>query len=228
MLTNEVIGLEEEKKKASAVDSVLLDMRERIFLNEFDTSRPITEAEISDLYKTSRNCTRIVLQTLESEGLVIITDTGRKYVRNVDKKFVNDLYLTRVMLEKQAVDICIRQEIDYSILAAACSTFYSLYSYSDNELYEMRSKVNTDFHRAIILSTSNIPLIRTWTVIEPLIRCLAKFNYVKLKEAQTNDYLIESHRELMDIIFRKDQSATEYIVQHIGVALGETVGALKK
>ena len=220
--------MENEKKKLSAVDSVLLDMRERIFLNDFDTARPITEAEIADMYETSRNNIRTVLQTLESEGLVIITETGRKYVRNVDRKFVDDLYLTRAMLEKQAVDICIHQEIDYSILATAFSAFYSLYSYSGNELFEMRSKINTDFHRAIILATENIPLIRAWMTIEPLIRCLAKFNYVRLKEAQTNDYLIESHQALMDIIFRKDPSAVERIIQHVGVAVDETLAALNK
>lgn len=220
--------MEAERKKVSAVDVILQDMRERIFLNDFDTSRPITEAEISELYDTSRSNIRIVLQTLESEGLVIITDTGRKYVRNVDRKFVDDLYLTRGMLEKQAVDICIHQEIDYSILATAFSAFYSLYSYSGNELFEMRSKVNTDFHRAIILATGNIPLIRAWTTIEPMIRCVAKFNYIQLKEAQTNDYLIESHQVLMDIIFRKDPAATERIIEHIGVAVGETLDALRK
>lgn len=223
-----MISLENEKKKLSAVDSVLLDMRERIFLNDFDTARPITEAEIADMYETSRNNIRTVLQTLESEGLVIITETGRKYVRNVDRKFVDDLYLTRAMLEKQAVDICIHQEIDYSILATAFSAFYSLYSYSGNELFEMRSKINTDFHRAIILATENIPLIRAWMTIEPLIRCVAKFNYVRLKEAQTNDYLIESHQALMDIIFRKDPSAVERIIQHVGVAVDETLAALNK
>lgn len=220
--------MENKKKKLSAVDSVLLDMRERIFLNDFDTARPITEAEIADMYETSRNNIRTVLQTLESEGLVIITETGRKYVRNVDRKFVDDLYLTRAMLEKQAVDICIHQEIDYSILATAFSAFYSLYSYSGNELFEMRSKINTDFHRAIILATENIPLIRAWMTIEPLIRCVAKFNYVRLKEAQTNDYLIESHQALMDIIFRKDPSAVERIIQHVGVAVDETLAALNK
>lgn len=220
--------MENEKKKLSAVDSVLLDMRERIFLNDFDTARPITEAEIADMYETSRNNIRTVLQTLESEGLVIITETGRKYVRNVDRKFVDDLYLTRAMLEKQAVDICIHQEIDYSILATAFSAFYSLYSYSGNELFEMRSKINTDFHRAIILATENIPLIRAWMTIEPLIRCVAKFNYVRLKEAQTNDYLIESHQALMDIIFRKEPSAVERIIQHVGVAVDETLAALNK
>ena len=223
-----MISLENEKKKLSAVDSVLLDMRERIFLNDFDTARPITETEIADMYETSRNNIRTVLQTLESEGLVIITETGRKYVRNVDRKFVDDLYLTRAMLEKQAVDICIHQEIDYSILATAFSAFYSLYSYSGNELFEMRSKINTDFHRAIILATENIPLIRAWMTIEPLIRCVAKFNYVRLKEAQTNDYLIESHQALMDIIFRKEPSAVERIIQHVGVAVDETLAALNK
>lgn len=216
------------EKKVSAVDAILVDMRERIFMNDFDTAHPITETEITDLYDTSRNSIRIVLQTLESEGLVIITDTGRKYIRNVDRKFVDDLYLTRGMLEKQAVDICIHQEIDYSILATAFSAFYSLYSYSGNELFEMRSKVNTDFHRAIILATGNIPLTRAWMTIEPLIRCVAKFNYIQLKEAQTNDYLIESHQALMDIIFRKDPSATARIIEHIGVAVDETIAVLKK
>ena len=92
----------------------------------------------------------------------------------------------------------------------------------------MRSKINTDFHRAIILATENIPLIRAWMTIEPLIRCVAKFNYVRLKEAQTNDYLIESHQALMDIIFRKDPSAVERIIQHVGVAVDETLAALNK
>ena len=72
--------MEAEKKKVSAVDVILQDMRERIFLNDFDTSRPITEAEISELYDTSRSNIRIVLQTLESEGLVRTERTSGRYV----------------------------------------------------------------------------------------------------------------------------------------------------
>ena len=65
----------EREKKATTLDSVLLDLRERILLHSFDTSCPITESELSKMYQISRSSIRMALQTLESEGLVIITKT---------------------------------------------------------------------------------------------------------------------------------------------------------
>ena len=78
--------------------------------------------------------------------------------------------------------------------------------------------VNTEFHRAIIVSTGNISLIKCWDTIEPLVRCIAKFNYCSLGEAQTNDALVESHRQLVDAILQRDENVAAIIRDHIGAA----------
>lgn len=218
-----------ENGSVSTIGNVLDDIRDRIFLHEFDDEQAVTESELADMYGVSRGSIRSAIQTLESEGLIIVGSTGRKNIRRIDQKFTDDLYLTRTMIETQALRICLdKDDIDRTILAGACLKFYNLYEYSGDELYEMRSVVNTAFHRAIVETADNVVLLKCWTTIEPLINCIAKFNYIHLGDKQTNEELIETHQRLMDMTFRRDEKVLDLITEHIGTAESETNWGLLK
>lgn len=209
--------------RSPAVEKVLLDLRDKIMLGVIQTEQELAENTLAAYYGVSRGSIRRALQSLENEGLVIASDNGRKAPLMIDEKFTNDLYQTRLMLESAAIQICLeKKDIETSKIATAFADFYKLYSYQGDELYFARSVINTRFHRAIIETAENHSLLQCWNTIEPLVHGLAKFNYIKLKDKQTNDELVKSHQRLMDLIFRRDRNALQEIADHVGVATGET------
>ena len=209
--------------RAPTVDKVLGDIREKIFLGQFEKDQPLAESMLADMYGVSRGSIRVAIQVLENEGLIIVGENGRKTPVRVTPKFTNDLYETRAMLETQAIKLCIaKPNVDSTMIAQAFSDFYKLYSLNGEELYIRRSQVNTSFHRAIIKMADNISLYKCWSTLEPMIYCLAKFNYIKLGDKQSNDALIETHRMLMDAILKRNSSALQIIREHIGTAITET------
>lgn len=209
--------------RAPAVEKVLSDIREKIIFNQFEAEQPLSESMLAEMYEVSRGSIRSAIQMLESEGLIIVGDNGRKTPARITEKFTSDLYETRIMLETEAIKICMnKSEVDSSIIATAFADFYKLYSYSGEELYILRSQINTSFHRAILRMADNIPLLKCWDTIEPLIYCIAKFNYITLAERQTNDELIKTHQLLMDLILKKDKRAFDVTRSHIKLAVDET------
>lgn len=209
--------------RSPAVEKVLVDLREKIMLGEVTREQQLAENTLAAGYGVSRGSIRRALQTLENEGLVVASDNGRRTPVVIDEKFTNDLYQTRLMLETAAIQICLnKMDIDTSRIATAVADFYKLYSYEGEELYVARSIVNTRFHRAVIETAESQPLLQCWNTLEPLIHGIAKFNYIKLKELQTNDDLISSHQKLMDLIFKRNRKALQEIADHVGVAISET------
>lgn len=216
-----------DSRRPLTVDNVLNDIREKIILNKFDQDQAIAENTLAQIYNVSRGTIRVALQALESEGLIVIGATGRKQPISITEEYINNLYTTRTMLEKEAAKICMQmKDFDSANIAAAFAAFYQLYSFTGDELYGQRSVINTNFHRAIVLTTKNIPLIQCWSTIEPQLYCLAKFNYITLGDRQTNDDLVESHQLLMSKIIRRDDGVFSLIESHIMQAVDESRAGL--
>lgn len=217
------MSLELVGHRSPTVEKILVDLREKIFLGLFKNNASLPESALAEEYGVSRGTIRTVLQVLESEGLIIVGSNGRKTPVPITEKFLRDIYDTRIMLEMQAIKICLaKEELDSSLLATSFADFYKLYSYEGKELYLQRSIINSRFHRAIILTSENVPLLKCWNTVEPLVSNIAKYNYIKLGEKQTNSALVETHQLLMDCILKQDEKALEILELHIGHAVDET------
>lgn len=215
--------------RATTVEVVLDDIREKIILNKFPSNKVLSENMLSDMYQVSRGTIRTAFQTLENEGLIHTLDNGRRLPVKVSEKFINDLYAVRVMLEKEACLLIIgNPKLDIAPLASAFSQFYSLYAFSGQELYTQRTLVNTMFHRALINAADNHSLTVCWNTVEPLIKSITKFNYIILGEQQSNEELVEMHKLLLDLIISKDLQILDKIEDHMGTATQETMNGLKQ
>lgn len=209
--------------RSPKVERILGDLRIKIVLGQFPAGEIISENMLAETYGVSRGTIRTALQTLANEGFVIVRNNGRKEPVAITDAFIEDLYKTRLMLERTAIEICMeKQNPDGSILASAFADFYKLFSYRGHELYIQRSIVNTNFHRAIVVMSGNIPLLNCWDTIEPLFHCLTTFNYISMEENQSNDEIIEMHKRIMDMILRKNDAIYAEIESHITRASGDT------
>ncbi|MCI8550600.1 MAG: GntR family transcriptional regulator [Lachnospiraceae bacterium] len=212
-----------QSDRQPAVERVLQDMREKIILHHFPEGQSLTESMLAEQYGVSRGTVRSAVQILENEGLIVIGSNGRKTPETLTDKFIRNFYSTRIMLECEAIRICMTEsDMDYSVIAAACAGFYTLYAFSGEELYRRRNQVNTEFHRSLILATNNMSLWNCWKTIEPLMNAITEFNYLTLGDRQTNEELIHTHQTLMDMVMQKDQKAFSVLREHIGIAERET------
>lgn len=214
-------------QRSHTVELVLDDMRERIILGQYQAGQPLAETALAGMYGVSRGSIRVAIQTLEKEGLIIVLDNGRKIPVSMTRKFIHDVYGVRLMIEREAVRLCMEHPVmDGAFLTTAFSDFYNLYTCREQELYLQRSIKNTNFHRAIIKTSGNGSLLQCWNTIEPLMKCITKFNCTILKEKESNEVLIETHRTLMDKIFKKDADVYDVVRDHINIAIEETLQGL--
>lgn len=210
-------------QRSAKVEHILDDLRVKIVLGQFPADETLAENMLAESYGVSRGTIRTALQVLASEGFVIVKSNGRKEAVAITDSFTEDLYVTRLMLERTAIEICMRKEcIDSSVLSAAFGDFYKLFSYTGRELYEQRSIINTNFHRSVIIASGNISLLNCWDTIEPLFHSLTTFNYISLGETQSNEEIIEMHKRIMDLLLARDPAVYQEIENHITRASGDT------
>lgn len=217
------MGADSITRRAPAVDKILSDIREKIFLGYFASGQPLPESMLADMYGVSRGSVRSAIQALENEGLIVVGSNGRKTPVKITKKFTHDLYETRIMLETQAMKICMEDDsFDSSLLGSALADLYSLYSCADADLYALRGRLNTAFHSALVRSANNVSLLKCWETLEPLLISISNFNYIKLADEQTNEHIINSHKKIVDMMLHHDERVFDVLRQHIADAHGET------
>lgn len=204
-------------------------MRDKIILQQYKSGSMLTEVGISKEYNISRGSVRTALYALESEGLILTLENGRKRVEGITKKYVEDLYDIRKTLECEALQIVIAAHyLDYSPLFASVNMFQQSSSETAEVMKASRANANEKFHKSLVEIADNRPLLQCWNTIGPTIKALAKFNSDTL-EAETHgaDY-VDSHVRLLDLIVQKNAQAKEALSKHIDFAKRDTFLGLKK
>ena len=215
--------------RAPTVEKTLEVIREKLILNKFSTDKVLTENMLSEMYGVSRGTIRSVFQQLEKEGLIVTLDNGRRLPVKITEKFIRDFYDVRIMIEKEACRIIISNpDLSIAPLTGAFSAFYNLYAYEGEELFLQKGLLNTAFHRTMVEMTENRSLLECWNTVEPLVDCIAKFNYTFLENEQSNEELIEIHKRLMDLIMDRDTGCYEELRLHITKAIDESIIGIRR
>jgi len=214
--------------RAPTVQKVLDSIRDKIIMLEYKSGDMLTENNLSEEYNVSRGSVRSALVLLENEGLISTLSNGRKYVIGLTEKFIEDLYETRIMLEREAALYCINKNIlDLSPLANVLTKFYTLATAPTDSIYLNRAIINTSFHRAIFETCTNRSLLQCFETIEPMLFALAKLNYCTLGDSCDNSVLIQTHTQILELIMKRDVIVADEITRHITVAKIESIAGMK-
>jgi DNA-binding GntR family transcriptional regulator len=93
--------------RVSAVDALVLVLRERILDGELAPGERLVERELVDRYDVARHTLRAALRVLQAEGLVAIEPNRGARVASIDATALHDLFALRLALEREAAALAL-------------------------------------------------------------------------------------------------------------------------
>jgi DNA-binding GntR family transcriptional regulator len=88
--------------RVSAVDALVLVLRERILEGGLEPGERLVERELVERYDVARHTLRAALRVLQAEGLVEIEPNRGARVASLDLDALHDLFTLRLALEREA------------------------------------------------------------------------------------------------------------------------------
>lgn len=199
--------------RTATIDRVLYDLRLGIISGKHETGEKIVEADLGKLYGVSRGSVRTALNVLQGEGLIRVLPNGRKEIVCLTDQQVRDLYDLRLLIENRALEIVIKDRLlGFSPMVEALEAIKasSEQSAESGRWYDL----DIQFHRGLVLASSNLALYRAWEVNTPVMRGLM-FRYRVQEEDEYVEKLYDDHREIFDLVVTGDERVFDLHRRHI-------------
>lgn len=205
-----------EMSRQATVANVLMGLRRDILLGRYEEASQISETEVANEYQVSRSSVRSAFQLLERDGLIEVRPNGRKLVRKIDEKYIEDLCITRSVLECKAVELIIHQQkTDFSELLKIVGEFYTAYNMPEGkERSILLYQVNERFHDQLFVLAGNSSLMQCRKTIAPLLSSIVELN-ASLAPCQIEHGFYESHKKITEMLMERDEEVIEYIRYHV-------------
>ncbi len=211
--------------KEISSDRILKELRIDIVTRKFAESEKVSEQDLAQLYNTSRGAVRSALQNLEREGLVRVLPNGRKEIVGFTRKHAEDMYELRWMIENRAVEIVLEKR----------TTFFTplLHSLKAIEQGMAKKGPETDwyaldigFHRAIVQTAENSPLLKAWEINIPVMYALMQLNTTRGYRENYVTEFYDKHRRLFELIVTDNKQCFDALRNHITDAQEISYGVL--
>jgi len=166
----------------------------------------LAEAAVARQLGVSRVPVREALFTLEREGLVEFSATGRAYVRELQPHDFEELFLLRLSLEPLASRLAAPRlrldghELEKNIEATA----------RDRSLPEV-TQLDLDFHQLILEASGQTRLVRFWMSLRSELELwLARMHRVhQTKSMATREMTVNAHTHIMECFHNQSPAAVE-------------------
>jgi DNA-binding GntR family transcriptional regulator len=195
-------------RKNSLKEQVINAIRNAIIEGKFRPGEKIPEQELAEQLGVSRTPIREAIHILEQQGLVLIVPKSGTFVAEVDPAEVQDSLYTRIALE----ELALRQAIERSTPEEWEHLSKKLKRIL-NGMKEAVEKGNAiaateldiEWHTTLIDAAQNRSLSRVWraTGLQFLIWSPER-NLYPLADEQLSDITYLRHKELFEVIQRKD------------------------
>ena len=173
----------------------------------------LAEATVARRLGVSRVPVREALFTLEREGLVDFTPTGRAYVKTLTAQDYHELYVMRLTLEPPAARLAARQlrEHPEALLENVAATARA------KSILDI-TRLDLEFHELIMVASGNGRLLKVWRALRwELGLWLGRLH--RVHERQTNGVrseTVRAHGELIERFRTQTPAACENLMrQHI-------------
>jgi DNA-binding GntR family transcriptional regulator len=165
----------------------------------------IKEAELAAMFGTSRVPVREALRQLSERGLVVHERRRGYHVRALTLKEVDDIFATRLALDRLAVEQASRRP-DIAIHAAELATPLDDLA-AALKTADVGGVIEADlaFHRAVATLSSNDALVKVYSQVTDPIRPAL----VQIVPSELDANLVEQHQRIADAILAGDAAAAE-------------------
>lgn len=222
--------MECEINRQATVAAVLTGLRQDVLLGLYDEKKQISETEVAKKYQVSRSSVRSAFQALERDGLLEVQPNGRKLLRRVDPKYIEDLCLTRSILESEAACLILeRENTDFSMLLQIVAQFHAAqHSPQGRDNCILLAQINEKFHDQLFIMAQNSALLQCRRTIAPMLSAIVELNATLDRNLNVHGYY-ESHKKIAEMLMEKDESVIEYIRYHAREAtLKDVLMAIKQ
>lgn len=197
---------------AEVGDPIYLKVREQlrndILAGIFAPGARIKIADVATRYGVSQMPVRESLQMLQGEGLVTIAPNRGASVREVDERFIHNMYDIRGVIEALLVRRCVAriQDANIAMLQAIEARYEACVRAGDRDGVLLQ---NQDLHRVIYAAADNPEALelleRNWGLIRGLRRT---FGFGPERDNQ----IIQEHRSLIESLTRRDSAEAERVI----------------
>ncbi len=194
-------------------DAALRALRGQIL----DATRPpgalLAEAAVARELHVSRVPVREALFTLERDGLVEFSDTGRAYVRRLELRDFEELYVMRLTLEPAGARLAAKNRplnvrgLEANIAATSRARNIS-----------QVTSLDLDFHEGLLELAGNARLLKAWRSLRyELELWLGHLHRIHQRQSRrTREITVASHRELLrSIQHDRPEAAERRVREHV-------------
>jgi DNA-binding GntR family transcriptional regulator len=142
----------------SRTDSATAALRRQILSGEASPGELLAESAVARRLGVSRVPVREALFTLEREGLVEFSGTGRAYVKDLTPRDFEELFVVRLALEPPAARLAapaLRQD--------AALLLDNLAATQRARTVQQVTQLDLDFHEIILTASGNTRLLKLWS-----------------------------------------------------------------
>lgn len=185
--------------RVSAVDALVLVLRERILDGELPPGERLVERELVERYDVARHTLRAALRVLQAEGLVTIEPNRGARVASLDATALHDLFALRLALEREAAALALVAHdgrLPEPVHAAARRL--DAVAARPRATWADVAQAHNDVHRALVHAAGAPRITRAYDALEAEMRLFV----TQLRPAWTRARLGPDHLELLAAIER--------------------------
>jgi DNA-binding GntR family transcriptional regulator len=185
--------------RVSAVDALVLVLRERIVDGELAPGERLVERELVERYDVARHTLRAALRVLQAEGLVVIEPNRGARVASLDPAALHDLFALRLALEREAAALALAAH-DGRLPPAVHAAAERLDAVAGRRraAWADVAEAHNDVHRALVHAAAAPRISRAYDALETEMRLFV----TQLRPAWTRERLGPDHLQLLADIER--------------------------
>jgi DNA-binding GntR family transcriptional regulator len=185
--------------RVSAVDALVLVLRERIVDGELAPGERLVERELVERYDVARHTLRAALRVLQAEGLVAIEPNRGARVASLDPAALHDLFALRLALEREAAALALAAH-DGRLPPAVHAAAERLDAVAGRRraAWADVAEAHNDVHRALVHGAAAPRISRAYDALETEMRLFV----TQLRPAWTRERLGPDHLQLLADIER--------------------------
>jgi DNA-binding GntR family transcriptional regulator len=202
------------KTRAITPDRILENVRIDIVTRKLRAGDKIVESEMAERFGASRGSVRIALQTLANEGLIRVLPNGRKEVAGFTFKDATDMYELRWMIENRAIEIALENRTTYFLPLITVLRRIEKMNTKEQEQADWFA-IDIDFHRALVQTADNSPLLKAWEINSPIMYALMQLNTTKgYRENYVREFF-EKHKRIFELLITDNPDCFPVLKTHI-------------
>ncbi len=193
----------------SLVTQITEFLTQAIIEGQYESGQRLIESELQKSFEISRSPIREAFRVLEKNGFVVNTPRKGTYVRKMTKKYIEENFPIRAILEGLAARLAVEQLTSEEIkgMESALSGMAKAVAKNDFESY---LKFHFNYHMVYIRGSRNDSLIQ---ILENMMRHAVWFRFSYLVHHENYEIALRIHREIIDLFIRKDANRVEALVK---------------